>query len=39
VTQSEKFDPQGRLIKSFLPELDKVPAKWIHVPWEADPMI
>ncbi|SIT43041.1 hypothetical protein BN2476_340034 [Paraburkholderia piptadeniae] len=26
VTQSEKFDSQGRCIKSFLPELEKVPA-------------
>ena len=37
VTQSEKFDPQGLFIKRFLPELEKVPAKWIHAPWQANP--
>jgi deoxyribodipyrimidine photo-lyase len=36
VTQSEKFDPQGLFIKRFVPELEKVPAKWIHAPWQAD---
>jgi deoxyribodipyrimidine photo-lyase len=37
VTQSEKFDPQGLFIKSFLQQLEKVPAQWIHAPWQADP--
>jgi deoxyribodipyrimidine photo-lyase len=37
VTQSEKFDPQGLFIKRFLPELEKVPAKWVHAPWQANP--
>ncbi|MBP0592116.1 deoxyribodipyrimidine photo-lyase [Paraburkholderia sp. LEh10] len=36
VTQSEKFDPQGLFIKRFVPELEKVPAKWIHAPWRAN---
>ncbi|CAB3761250.1 cryptochrome/photolyase family protein [Paraburkholderia humisilvae] len=35
VTQSEKFDPQGRFIKRYLPQLQKVPSKWIHAPWLA----
>lgn len=35
VTQSEKFDPQGRFIKRYLPQLEKVPPKWIHAPWQA----
>jgi deoxyribodipyrimidine photo-lyase len=35
VTQSEKFDPQGRFIKRYLPQLEKVPPKWIHAPWLA----
>jgi deoxyribodipyrimidine photo-lyase len=35
VTQSERFDPQGRFIKRYLPQLEKVPAKWIHAPWLA----
>jgi deoxyribodipyrimidine photo-lyase len=35
VTQSEQFDPQGRFIKRYLPQLEKVPPKWIHAPWLA----
>ncbi|WP_233856365.1 cryptochrome/photolyase family protein [Paraburkholderia sp. HD33-4] len=35
VTQSEKFDPDGRFIKRYLPQLAKLPAKWIHAPWLA----
>jgi len=33
VTQSEKFDPDGRFIRRYLPELARVPDKFIHVPW------
>ncbi|MBW0445921.1 deoxyribodipyrimidine photo-lyase [bacterium M00.F.Ca.ET.228.01.1.1] len=36
VTQSEKFDAEGRFIKRYLPQLAKLPAKWIHAPWLAD---
>lgn len=35
VTQSEKFDPEGDYIKKWVPELAKLPKKWIHRPWEA----
>jgi deoxyribodipyrimidine photo-lyase len=35
ITQSEKFDPDGRFIKRYLPQLAKLPAKWIHAPWLA----
>jgi deoxyribodipyrimidine photo-lyase len=35
VTQSEKFDADGRFIKRYLPQLGKLPAKWIHAPWLA----
>ena len=35
VTQSEKFDPEGNYIKRWVPELSKLPSKWIHKPWEA----
>ncbi|WP_298394732.1 deoxyribodipyrimidine photo-lyase [uncultured Azonexus sp.] len=33
VTQSEKFDPEGKFIRRYLPELAKVPNKYIHAPW------
>ena len=33
VTQSQRFDAEGRFIKRYLPELAAVPAKFIHAPW------
>ena len=33
VTQSKKFDPQGRFIRRYLPELAGVPDKYLHAPW------
>ncbi len=33
VTQSEKFDPKGKFIRRYLPELADCPDKWIHAPW------
>ncbi|WP_068808812.1 cryptochrome/photolyase family protein [Thauera phenolivorans] len=38
VTQSEKFDPEGRFIRRYLPELAKVPDRFIHAPWKMDAM-
>jgi len=34
VTQSEKFDADGRFIRRFVPELSRVPGKFIHAPWK-----
>lgn len=34
VTQGEKFDPQGTYVKRWMPELSRVPARYIHRPWE-----
>ncbi len=36
VTQSERFDPEGRFIRRYLPELANVPVKFIHAPWTMD---
>jgi deoxyribodipyrimidine photo-lyase len=35
--QSEKFDPQGKFIKRYLPQLSPLTAKQIHAPWMAKP--
>ncbi|QHE91941.1 deoxyribodipyrimidine photo-lyase [Pandoraea fibrosis] len=36
ITQSEKFDPQGRFIRKYVPELADLPDKALHAPWRAD---
>ena len=35
ITQSEKFDKQGAYIRRYVPELAKLPDKYIHAPWLA----
>lgn len=37
VLQGEKFDPQGDYVRRWVPELRKLPARWIHRPWEGTP--
>lgn len=34
VTQSEKFDPDGKFIRRYVPELARVPERFIHAPWK-----
>lgn len=38
VSQSEKFDPEGKFIRRYCPELAKLPNKWIHNPIECPPL-
>lgn len=38
VSQSERFDPDGKFIRRYLPELDAVPVKYIHAPWTMPPL-
>jgi deoxyribodipyrimidine photo-lyase len=36
VTQSEKFDAQGKFIRRYLPQLNGLSDKQIHAPWKAN---
>ena len=35
ITQGEKFDPDGDYVRKWVPEIAKLPNKYIHEPWEA----
>ena len=35
ITQSEKFDSEGRYILSYVPELRNLPKRYLHSPWLA----
>jgi deoxyribodipyrimidine photo-lyase len=39
VTQSEKFDAEGKFIRRYLPQLAALPNKYIHAPWLAPAMV
>ena len=38
VTQSERFDPEGKFIRRYLPQLAGLPNTAIHAPWTATPL-
>ena len=33
--QGKKFDPDGEYVRRWVPELSRMPARFIHAPWEA----
>lgn len=39
VTQGKKFDPEGVYVRRWVPELGRLPDKWIHCPWETPPAV
>jgi deoxyribodipyrimidine photo-lyase len=36
LTQAQRFDPDGRFIRRYLPELSAVPDKFMHAPWRMN---
>jgi deoxyribodipyrimidine photo-lyase len=39
ISQSEKFDSQGKFIRRYLPQLAALPKDAIHAPWLAKPLV
>jgi deoxyribodipyrimidine photo-lyase len=39
ITQGRKFDEDGRYLRRWVPELAKLPDRWLHAPWEAPPEV
>lgn len=35
ILQGQKFDPEGEYVRTFIPELSRVPAEKIHTPWQC----
>lgn len=35
VLQGERFDPDGAYVRRWVPQLARLPARWIHKPWLA----
>jgi deoxyribodipyrimidine photo-lyase len=38
ITQSRRFDPEGKFIRRYLPQLAALPDELIHAPWLARPV-
>jgi deoxyribodipyrimidine photo-lyase len=38
VTQSRRFDPEGKFIRRYLPQLARLDDEQIHAPWELGPI-
>lgn len=38
VLQGEKFDPDGKYVRKFVPEIKQLPNEYIHKPWLAPPI-
>jgi deoxyribodipyrimidine photo-lyase len=38
VSQGERFDPEGKFVLRYLPQLAGLPKKYLHAPWTAKPV-
>lgn len=39
MAQGQKFDPDGRYVRRWVPELARLPDRWLHAPWTAPPLV
>jgi len=39
MAQGAKFDPDGRYVRNWVPEIARLPDRWLHAPWTAAPMV
>jgi deoxyribodipyrimidine photo-lyase len=37
VRQGERFDPEGAYVRRWVPELARLPNRYIHRPWDTPP--
>jgi CheY-like chemotaxis protein len=37
--KNTRFDPDGRYVRRWVPEIARLPDKWLHAPWTAPPMV
>jgi deoxyribodipyrimidine photo-lyase len=35
IRQGERFDPEGRYVRQWVPELARLPDRYLHAPWKA----
>jgi deoxyribodipyrimidine photo-lyase len=35
ITQGERFDPHGDYVRRYVPELARLPTRYVHAPWLA----
>lgn len=39
VLQGKRFDPEGAYVRRWVPELARLPARFVHEPWAAPPAV
>ena len=39
VTQGQKFDPDGKYVRQYIPEIASLPNKYLFNPWEAPELV
>lgn len=39
ISQGERFDPTGQYVRTWVPELSRLPDRYLHQPWLAPPKV